>query len=71
MEWAEILLGGEPLDYLLQVGIRTVLMFVLILLTLRILGKKGVKQLSVFELVVILGLGTAAGDPVIKRDAGC
>jgi uncharacterized membrane protein YcaP (DUF421 family) len=34
------------------------------------LGKRGVKQLSVFELVVIIGLGSAAGDPMFYKDVG-
>jgi len=45
-------------------------MFVVILTSLRLLGKRGVKQLSVFELVVIIGLGSAAGDPMFYKDVG-
>jgi uncharacterized membrane protein YcaP (DUF421 family) len=41
---------------------RTGIMFLVIIFGLRLLGKRGVKQLSVFELVVIIGLGSAAGD---------
>lgn len=45
-------------------------MFVIILVSLRLLGKRGVKQLSIFELVVIIGLGSAAGDPMFYKDVG-
>jgi uncharacterized membrane protein YcaP (DUF421 family) len=45
-------------------------MFTVILVSLSILGKRGVKQLSVFELVVIIGLGSAAGDPMFYKDVG-
>ncbi|GEO12269.1 DUF421 domain-containing protein [Segetibacter aerophilus] len=45
-------------------------MFIIILVALRLLGKRGVKQLSVFELVVIIGLGSAAGDPMFYKDVG-
>ncbi len=45
-------------------------MFIVILISLRLLGKRGVKQLSVFELVVIIGLGSAAGDPMFYKDVG-
>ena len=45
-------------------------MFIVILASLSILGKRGVKQLSVFELVVIIGLGSAAGDPMFYKDVG-
>jgi uncharacterized membrane protein YcaP (DUF421 family) len=45
-------------------------MFLVIIFGLRLLGKRGVKQLSVFELVVIIGLGSAAGDPMFYKDVG-
>jgi uncharacterized membrane protein YcaP (DUF421 family) len=45
-------------------------MFIVIVLSLRLLGKRGVKQLSVFELGVIVGLGSAAGDPMFYKDVG-
>ena len=45
-------------------------MFLVILISLRLLGKRSVAQLSVFELGVIIGLGTAAGDPMLYRDVG-
>lgn len=40
------------------------------MISLRILGKRGVKQLSIFELVVIISLGSAAGDPMFYKDVG-
>ena len=45
-------------------------MFLIVLISLRLLGKRGVKQLSVFELVVIIGLGSAAGDPMFYKEVG-
>jgi uncharacterized membrane protein YcaP (DUF421 family) len=68
--WNEFLLGSEGWNFLPEVVIRTLIMFVIILISLSILGKRGVKQLSVFELVVIIGLGSAAGDPMIYKDVG-
>ncbi len=69
-EWKELLLGSEEWHFLLETGLRTTVMFVIILTGLRILGKRGIKQLSVFELVVIIGLGSAAGDPMFYKDVG-
>jgi hypothetical protein len=43
-------------------------MYVLIVLTLRVTGKRGVKQLSLFELTIILSLGSAAGDAMFYQD---
>jgi uncharacterized membrane protein YcaP (DUF421 family) len=69
-EWKELLLGGEGWNFLMETVLRTFIMFVVIVIGLRLLGKRGVKQLSVFELVVIIGLGSAAGDPMFYKDVG-
>ena len=68
--WKELLLGGEEWQFLPEVAIRTLIMFTIVLLSLSLLGKRGVRQLSVFELVVIIGLGSAAGDPMFYKDVG-
>lgn len=69
-DWKTLLLGTDNWSFLLETVLRTSVMFVLILVSLRILGKRGVKQLSVFELVVIIGLGSAAGDPMFYKNVG-
>ncbi len=68
--WKEFLLGGEEWIFLTEIILRTLIMFITIIVGLRILGKRGVKQLSLFELVVIIGLGSAAGDPMFYKDVG-
>lgn len=60
----------HPFTFLLEVVLRTIIMFVIILVALRASGKRGIKQLSVFELVLIIGLGSAAGDPMFYEDVG-
>lgn len=68
--WKELFLGTEDWGFLLEIVLRTVIMFLTIIISLRILGKRGVKQLSIFELVVIIGLGSAAGDPMFYKEVG-
>ncbi|WP_027379327.1 DUF421 domain-containing protein [Chryseobacterium daeguense] len=70
LDWKELLMGHEEWSFLLEIILRTFIMFVTIIIGLRILGKRGVKQLSLFELVVIIGLGSAAGDPMFNKDVG-
>ncbi|MBK7425632.1 MAG: DUF421 domain-containing protein [Saprospiraceae bacterium] len=70
LDWQRLLLGEEEWSFLLETMLRTGVMFIIILVSLRLLGKRGVKQLSVFELVVIIGLGSAAGDPMFYKDVG-
>ena len=69
-DWKELLIGTNNWSFLLETILRTSVMFILILVSLRVLGKRGVKQLSVFELVVIIGLGSAAGDPMFYKNVG-
>jgi uncharacterized membrane protein YcaP (DUF421 family) len=66
----ELLLGAEDWSFLPEMILRTFIMFIIIIVSLRILGKRGVKQLSIFELVVIISLGSAAGDPMLYKDVG-
>ena len=68
--WDRLLFNNLPLNFLLEVAFRSVVMFVLLLLTLKLTGKRGVKQLSVFEVVIIISLGSAAGDPMFYEDVG-
>ncbi|MCJ8153411.1 DUF421 domain-containing protein [Chryseobacterium sp. SSA4.19] len=70
LEWKEFLMGQEEWPFLLEIVLRTFIMFLTIIIGLRILGKRGVKQLSLFELVVIIGLGSAAGDPMFYKEVG-
>ena len=70
IELEKLLLGDEPADFLLEVLLRSVIMFCFILVALRTSGKRGIKQLSIFELVIIIGLGSAAGDPMFYKDVG-
>ena len=52
----------------LEIVIRTLIMFMVIMVFLRLSGKKGVRQLSIFEVAIIIGLGSAAGDPMANPD---
>lgn len=70
LDFNRILLNNLPAHFLLEVVARTVIMFIVIFITLRLSGKRGIKQLSVFEMVLIIGLGSAAGDPMFYEDVG-
>lgn len=70
IDWSRFLVGEEDWEFLAEISLRTILMYFIILLGLRLLGKRGVRQLSVFELVVIISLGSAAGDPMFYKEVG-
>jgi uncharacterized membrane protein YcaP (DUF421 family) len=70
MDLKSLFFGQEEWHFLLNTFVRTTIMFLVILIGLRLLGKRGIHQLSVFELGVIIGLGSAAGDPMFYREVG-
>ena len=62
-DWPRLLGPGEhPPLYALEVLVRTVVTYLLLLGALRITGRRSVKQLSLFELSIVIGLGSIAGD---------
>lgn len=65
-----LLMNGLPYSFLLEVFFRCLVMYIVALVVLKMAGRRGVKQLSVFELVIILTLGSAAGDPLFYEDVG-
>lgn len=69
-EWSRVLWNDLPEVFLVEVIFRSIVMFIVLLLTLKIAGKRGVKQLSVFETVIIIALGSAAGDPMLYDNVG-
>ncbi len=69
-EWKRLLINDLPWGFLLEVIFRTGVMFIFLLLALKFTGKRGVKQLSIFEMVLIIALGSAAGDPMFYEDVG-
>lgn len=69
-EWPRVLFNGLPHVFLLEVAFRSLVMFTVLLITLKFAGKRGVRQLSIFETVIIIALGSAAGDPMFYHDVG-
>jgi len=71
MEYVQrILLGeGRTWAFLFECLVRTVIMFTAMLLLFKLTGKKEVRQFSTLELIVIIGLGSALGDPMLHPDA--
>lgn len=61
-DWQRMLLDDFPLLFLGEVALRALFAFVAVFLFLKVSGRRGIRQLSLFELVVILTLGSAAGD---------
>ena len=70
MDWQNIFLHDLDGLFVVEILFRTTFMFIVILAVLRFSGKRGVRQLSVFEVAIILTLGSAAGDSLFYKDVG-
>ena len=68
-DWHSLLLGEEEWSFLPEVLLRSAIMFLVALIALRLIGKRGIMQ-GVFELVTIITLGSAAGDPMFYKKVG-
>ncbi|NNG99398.1 YetF domain-containing protein [Acinetobacter sp. ANC 5414] len=68
MDWATLFIHDTTWTFAAEITIRVVLMFSMIMIFLRLTGKRGIRQLSIFELAIILSLGSIAGDPMFTED---
>lgn len=67
-DWQRMLLNDLPLLFVAEVALRALFAYVAVFLFLKISGRRGIRQLSLFEVVVILTLGSAAGDVSFNED---
>ncbi len=68
MDWTGIFIHDTTWGFAAEVALRAAIMFSLIIIFLRFTGKRGVRQLSIFELTILLSLGSIAGDPMFTED---
>lgn len=69
-DWQRLLLGQAPVEFLLEVVLRTVIVYVVLLLAMRLLGKRMNAQLTVAELSVMIMLGGIISVPMEVPDRG-
>jgi uncharacterized membrane protein YcaP (DUF421 family) len=55
-------------EIIFSVVLRTVIVTLLVLAIIRWLGNKGIGQLNSFELLIIIGVGSIIGDPMIYTE---
>ncbi len=67
-DWQQIFINELTGQFVLEIIFRTAFMFVVVLVILRLSGKRGIRQLSIFELAIIISLGSAAGDPMFNEE---
>lgn len=69
-DWQRILLGETPGEFMLEVLVRTVIIFVIFVVVVRLLGKRMNGQLTGTELAVMLTLGALIAPAMQLPDKG-
>jgi len=61
-DWQRMFIGLQPPLYFLEIVVRVILIYTFTIIALRYMGKRGQRQMSPFELVLVIALGSATGD---------
>ncbi len=69
-DFGRILLGEVPWTFLIEGVIRMVFLYVLIVVSMRLMGKRMAAQLSRIEMAALVSLAAATGVPVQAPDRG-
>ena len=70
MDWNRFFVSDQDFSFFFEILLRTPIMFLITLGVLRLTGKRGGQQLSIFEVVMIITLGSAAGDAMFYKEVG-
>jgi uncharacterized membrane protein YcaP (DUF421 family) len=65
---ARMLVGDEPPLFLLEIALRTVIIYVYTLALIRWIGSRSIAQLSLVEFLLVIALGSAVGDAMFYPD---
>ncbi|WP_066835317.1 DUF421 domain-containing protein [Rufibacter ruber] len=69
-DWERLLIGNTPWEFMWEVLLRTIIIFMALLIILRLMGKRMNAQLTISELAVMVTLGGIASAPMQLPDRG-
>lgn len=64
-DWLRLFIGEAPPTYLFEIALRIVMLFIVLMLVVRILGKREQQNLSPMQQMLMIALGSAAGDVML------
>jgi uncharacterized membrane protein YcaP (DUF421 family) len=64
-DWERLFFGVQPSLYFLEIAFRVLLIYSFAVIVLRYMGKRGRRQMTPFEFVLIIALGSATGDSML------
>ncbi len=69
-DWQRILIGNAPWEFMLEVLIRTVIIYLILLVIMRLLGKRMNTNVSILDMAVTLTLGAIVSPAMQLADRG-
>jgi uncharacterized membrane protein YcaP (DUF421 family) len=69
-DWLRILIGEVPFSFLLELVIRAAVIYLILMVSMRLMGKRMSSQLSRNELATLASLAAAVGVPMMSPDRG-
>jgi uncharacterized membrane protein YcaP (DUF421 family) len=67
-DWYRMFIGDFPWWFSFEIAFRTIVLYLVALLLIRVLSKRVVGQLALGEMMIIVALGSAIGDPMFYAD---
>ncbi|GGF24899.1 DUF421 domain-containing protein [Hymenobacter cavernae] len=69
-DWKRIIMGSAPGEFMLEIAIRTLIIYLILLIVMRLLGKRMGAQLTITEMAVMLTLGAIVAVPMQVPERG-
>jgi uncharacterized membrane protein YcaP (DUF421 family) len=69
-DWNRIIFGEAPPEFFIELVIRTVFLFVLLVIAMRLLGRRMAGQVNRIEMIALFSLAAAIGVPLQAPDRG-
>ena len=69
-DWSRVFLGEVPAIFYLEVFLRTVFIYIVLMVSLRLMGKRMATQLSRNEMAAMVSLAAAIGVPILDPGRG-
>jgi uncharacterized membrane protein YcaP (DUF421 family) len=69
-DWMRILFGTTPPAFFIELVIRTFVIFLILLISMRLLGRRMAAQLNRIEMIALFSLAAAVGVPLQAPDRG-
>jgi uncharacterized membrane protein YcaP (DUF421 family) len=69
-DWGRMFIGDVPPEFFIEILIRVTFVYLLLIISMRLLGKRMASQLTRTELAAIVSLAAAVGVPILSPDRG-